>query len=170
MSKKIPFSELKKIFTNRYTTGGERGTEAPGQTKAPSGAQVPFSQLQSAKPDDALHVTKQPRKAVLVVTPFMAEDPAKAAKMNRYALRATKDSLGKNEAPLASHLFYSEVLNVRNPIERDIGLQSQLTWLKAADIVAVYLDFGITPAMQVAINAAVLKNKRIEYRTIGNVA
>lgn len=90
--------------------------------------------------------------------------------MNRYALRATKDSLGKNEAPLASHLFYSEVLNVRNPIERDIGLQSQLTWLKAADIVAVYLDFGITPAMQVAINAAVLKNKRIEYRTIGNVA
>lgn len=61
-------------------------------------------------------------------------------------------------------------LNFRNPIERDLGLQAQLTWLKAADIVAFYVDFGITPAMEVVMNAAKLKNKRIEQRTIGSVA
>lgn len=100
----------------------------------------------------------------------MAEDYALAAKMTRYAVRATKDSMGKNESPLASHLFYSEVLNARNPIERDLGLQGQLTWLKGCDLIAVYLDFGITPAMQVVINHAIAKSRRIEYRTIGNVA
>lgn len=170
MSKKIPFSQLKKILTTRFTTGGERPTNAPGQTKAPSGMQVPFSIIQQARPDDALRVTKQPRKAVLMVTPFMAEDISQSARMVRYATRATRDSLNRNESPLASHLFYSEVLNVRNQIERDIGLQSQLTWIKGCDIVAVYIDFGITPAMQVAINNAIMKSKKIEYRTIGAVA
>lgn len=170
MSTKIPFSKIKQIFTTRFTTGGERPTEAPGQTKPPKGAQVPFSVIQNAKPEDTLRVTKQPRKAVLLVTPFMAEDPAQAARMTRYALRATRDSMNRNEAPLPSHLFYSEVLNVRNPIERDIGLQSQLTWIKGCDIVAVYIDFSITPAMQVVINNAIIRNKKIEYRTIGSVA
>lgn len=167
---KIPFSQLKKIFTTRYTTGGTPPRDAPGQTTPAPGAQVPFSVLQKGNPEDTLRVTKQPRKAVIVITPFAAEDYANAAKMNRYALRATRDSLNRMEAPVASHLFYSDVISARNPIERDIGLQSQLTWLKNCDLVAVYLDFGVTPAMQVAINAAIQRNKKIEYRTIGSVA
>jgi len=61
-------------------------------------------------------------------------------------------------------------LNDKDPIERDVGLQSQLSWLRVADIVAVYVDFRITPAMKVAINNAVLLQKKIEYRTIGAVA
>lgn len=93
-----------------------------------------------------------------------------AMKMSRYAQRATKDSINKNEAPLASQLFFYTVLNDKDPIERDIGLQSQLSWLRVADIVAVYVDFGITPAMKVAMNNAVLLQKKIEYRTIGAVA
>ena len=170
MSKKIPFSKIKPLLTNVFTTGGERPKDAPGQTVAPKGSQVPLSVIQAARPEDALRVTKQPRKAVIVLSPFMAEDPALAMKMQRYAARAIKDSLMKNEAPLASYVFYSDALSPKNPIERDIGLQAQLTWLKGCDILAVYMDFGITPAMQVVINNAMLKVKRIEYRTIGNVA
>lgn len=160
---------LKKVFATRFTTGGKTPTEAPGQTKS-NVAQVPYSLLQDGKPGDVLRVTRQQRRTALLVTPFMAEDPSKAARMVRYALRATRDSLNKGEAPLASHLFFSEVLNIRNPIERDIGLQSQLNWMKACDVVVVYLDFGITPAMQVAINNAILRHRKIEYRTIGAVA
>lgn len=167
---KIPFSQLKKIFATRFQTGGERAQEAPGQTQPAPGAQVPFSFIQQADPDDVLRVTKQPRKAVLIVSPFMAEDYSQSAKMVRYALRATRDSINKAESPLATHLFYSDVLSTRNPIERDLGLQAQLTWMKGCDIIAIYIDFGITPAMQVVINAAKLRNKRIEYRTIGSVA
>lgn len=167
---KLPFSKVEKIMTNRYTTGGPRPTEAPGQTKAPPGGQVPLSVVQDAEPDDVLRVIKQPRRCVVLISPFMAEDYTQAARAKRYADRATRDSVMKQESPLVSHSFYYDTLNVKNPIERDIGLLSQLSWIKNADLVAVYVDLGITPAMQVAINTAILRNKRIEYRTIGNFA
>lgn len=167
---KLPFNDVKKIMTTLYTTGGQPSKEAPGQTKPPTGSTAPKSVIQIAKPEDNLRVTKQPRKNVIICTPFMAEDPALAEKMKRYGKRATRDSIIKNEAPLASHLFFYSVLSDKDPIERDIGLQSQLSWLKVADIVAVYVDFGITPAMKVAINNAKLLQKKIEYRTIGAVA
>lgn len=168
--KPIPYSQIKRILTTRYRTGGKLDTDAPGQTEVPKGVQPIKSVIQDARPDDALRVTKSPRTTTILVTPFMAEDPSNASKMNRYAIRATKDSLNKNEAPLASHLFFSEVLNVKNPIERDIGLHSQLMWMRSAKLVAVYSDFGITPAMQTVINAATQLSKKIEYRTIGATA
>lgn len=168
--KPIPYSQIKRILTTRYQTGGKLDTTAPGQTQVAKGVQPIKSVIQDARPEDALRVTKSARMTALLVTPFMAEDPSNASKMNRYAVRATKDSLNKNEAPLASHLFFSEVLNVKNPIERDIGLQSQLMWMRGAKVVVVYMDFGVTPAMQTVINAATQLSKRIEYRTIGATA
>ncbi|QXN67221.1 hypothetical protein [Stenotrophomonas phage BUCT608] len=40
--------------------------------------------------------------------------------------------------------------------------------MKKAEMVIVYTDGGITPAMQTIINSGEIKNKRIEYRTIGS--
>lgn len=167
---KVPFDKAKQIMTTLFQTGGVVPKDPPGQTKPPKGVQVPNSVIQIAPPENNLRVTKQPRKNVILITPFMAEDPALAMKMSRYAARATRDSLNKNEAPLASHLFFYSVLSDKDPIERDIGLQCQLSWLRVADLIAVYVDFSITPAMKVAINNAKLLQKKIEYRTIGSVA
>jgi hypothetical protein len=167
---KLSFDQVQKIHTTLYQTGGKKPTEAPGQTPAPIGSTVPKSVIQIAPPENNLRVTKQPRRNVILVTPFMSEDPSLAQKMSRYAMRATRDSVLKHEAPLASNLFYYSVLNDKDPIERDIGLHAQLSWLRVADLVAVYVDFGITPAMKVAINNATLLVKKIEYRTIGAVA
>ncbi|WEM34398.1 hypothetical protein [Xanthomonas phage X1] len=167
---KVPYDKAKKILTTLYQTGGQVSRDPVGQTTPPKGSTVPKSVIQAATPENNLRVTKQPRRNVIIITPFMAEDPALAEKMKRYAARATKDSLNKNEAPLASHLFYYSVLNEKDPIERDIGLQSQLSWLKVADVVAVYVDFSVTPAMKVAIDNARLLQKKIEFRTIGAVA
>ena len=167
---KVPFSTVQKIVTNLYQTGGKPSDDPAGQTKAPKGSTAPNSVIQAADPDNNLRVTKQPRRNVILVTPFMAEDPALAEKMKRYAKRATRDSLNKNEAPLASHLFYYTVLNEKDPIERDIGLQSQLSWLRAADLIAFYVDFSVTPAMKVMLENAKRLQKRIEFRTIGAVA
>lgn len=167
---KIPYDKVQKILTTMYQTGGQVPNEPVGQTKPAKGSTAPHSVIQAARPEDNLRVTKQPKRNVILITPFMAEDPALAEKMKRYAKRATKDSLNKNEAPLASHLFYYSVLNEKDPIERDIGLQAQLSWIRVADLVAVYVDFSITPAMKVAINNAKLLQKKIEYRTIGSVA
>lgn len=168
MANKIPFSKFEKIQTTRFQTGGQMSKDPPGQGKSP-GTMAPTSVLQAADPSNALRVTKIPRKAVLVVVPFVAEDPSRASMIDRYALRAFRHSILLNESPLVTNAMFGD-LNFRNPIERDLGLQSQLTWLKAADIVAFYVDFGITPAMEVVMNAAKLKNKRIEQRTIGAVA
>lgn len=165
---KLPFSKVEKILTHRYTTGGHP-SGAPGQTTPAPGTVVPNSVLQDAEPDEVLRVIRQPRRCAIVVTPFHAEDPQKANLANRYALRAVRDSLSRQESPLASHVMYYD-LNIRNPIERDIGLHGQLSWIKNADVVAVYVDLGITPAMQVVINTAMLRNKRIEYRTINAFA
>lgn len=167
---KVPFEKAKQIMTTIYQTGGKVSGHPAGQTVAPEGSTAPKSVIQAATPENNLRVTKQPRKNVILVTPFMAEDPSLAEKMKRYAARATRDSVNKNEAPLASHLFYYSVLSEKDPIERDIGLQSQLSWLKVADIVAVYVDFSITPAMKVAIENAKRLQKKIEFRTIGSVA
>lgn len=167
---KVPFDKAKHIMTTLFQTGGLVSKDAPGQANPNRGVQIPNSVVQDATPNDVLRVTKQPRKNVILITPFMSEDPSLAEKMKRYAARATKDSLNKHESPLASHLFYYSVLNEKDPIERDIGLQSQLSWLRVADIVAVYVDFSITPGMKVAINSARLLQKKIEFRTIGAVA
>lgn len=166
---KMPFSKVAKILTTQFTTGGQMSKDAPGPTKTAKGVMAPDSAVQKADPTEALRVIKQPRKSVIVVTPFVAEDPAKAAMMQRYSLRCFRDALGKTEAPLVTNAMFGD-LNFRNPIERDLGLQTQLAWMKAADLVAFYVDFGMTPAMEVVMNAAKLKQKRIEQRLIGAVA
>lgn len=167
---KIPFAKLLQLKGPLFATGRKPNKMAPGQTETEAGSPAPHSVIQAASPDDVLRVTKQPRKNVILVTPFMAENPRVAAMCQRYAMRAVKDSIAKSEAPLAFHAFYYEVLNVRNPIERDIGLQSQISWVKGCERVVVYVDLGITPAMQVVINAAQTKSKPVEYRTIGDYA
>ena len=128
-----------------------------------------MSTAQGTDPDDVLRVIYAPRRSVVLISPFAAEDFSIAAAVQRYGERCVRDSLGRGESPLASHLFYS-TLNVRNPIERDIGLLSQLSWIPKSDMVAVYVDFGLTKAMEVAINTAQIKSKKIEYRTIGSVS
>lgn len=164
----ISSKSLMRILAPKFYTGDPTNVKAPTQTKVPGVLTVSsaFDKVDQRN----LDVAKYTRKRVLCITPFMAENPSKASQMERYATRALKDSLNRNEAPVMSHLFYYSVLSSNDPIERDIGLHSQLAWLPAADLVAVYVDFGITGAMQVAINYAESKSKKIEYRSIGGVS
>lgn len=162
---KLPFSSAERILAHRFQTGGQ--VKQTSQSKPSPGMQVPNSAIQQANAEDQLRVIRQPRRPVVVVSPFVPEELSKGPKLQRYAIRAVRDSINRNEAPLASHVMYYD-LSIRNPIERDIGLQLQLSWLKHAQAVVVYNDWGITPAMQVVLNAAAVRNKRIEFRTIGD--
>lgn len=170
MAGKVSVRQLEKIFANKTETGGN-----PGRSGVPEDAKVPgvyqvASRLTGKPTDELLNVTVQPRKAVLVLTPFMAENPSKADYMSRFAQRAVQDSSKRNEAPICNHLFYYEFLNTNLTIERDQGFHSVLTWVSKCDILAVYIDQGITQAMQAVINLAQLKSKKIEYRSIASVA
>jgi hypothetical protein len=161
---------LEKILAPHFQTGGVAPSHgAPADPKKPGVYHVDTN-LTNKPPQLALHVAKSNRKATVVLSPFAAEDPAKASRMDRYAKRCVQDSLLKNEAPVANHYFYHEVLNSNLSIDRDIGLQSQLTWIKHADLVAVYIDMGITQAMELAINVAKLSNRSLEFRKIGAVS
>ena len=115
-----------------------------------------------------LNVVKVSRKLAVGISPFLAEDPSKASKMTRYANRAAQDATNRNEALIMANLAFLSPLGA-TAVERDDAFLNLLSWIPRADVVAVYVDYGFTPAMQVAISVAVTKNKKIEYRSVGEV-
>ena len=84
-----------------------------------------------------------------------------------YAQRALLDSIRRGEAPFGSHLLYPQVLRDAKPEQRDLGLAMGFAWGAVADLVAVYIDHGITPGMRKGIERAKAAFQRIEYREIG---
>lgn len=172
MAKKISVDQLNAIMS-RFRTGVASSEEKPGVSpKDPrrKGVQEPQSIIQGQDANLAT-VLKTPRKSVIVLTPFMGEDPSKAKMFERYAQRAVKDSLNRNEAPLAAQLFFYQFFGSNLvQIERDMGLVSQISWVHKCDRVAVYSDFGITQAMNLVLDVARLKNKPVEFRAITSFA
>ena len=74
----------------------------------------------------------------------------------RYARLALRDCLLRYEAPLASHLLYTqpEVLDDNINYEREMGIQAGWNWMEKADYVVVYLDRGVSPGMLRGIRLA----------------
>ncbi len=87
----------------------------------------------------------------------------------RYARRALADSLARGEAPIASHLLYTQpgVLDDGKPEERAKGIDAGLAWGKVAEATAVYVDHGFSRGMNEGIQRAERDGRAIEYRTIG---
>jgi hypothetical protein len=85
----------------------------------------------------------------------------------KYARRAMRDSIERGEAPLASHLLYTQVLSDDNPIERTAGINLGYAWMDYADAVVVYKDYGISEGMMLAIERARSLDIEIVYRQIG---
>lgn len=167
---KISIDLLERILAPHYQTGGQVSSKPIPADPHKQGVYQVGTNLANKSPQVALHVAKPHRKATIILSPFMAEDKANAHKMERYAKRCVQDSILRSEAPVANHYFYYEALNSNLSIERDIGLQSQLIWIKHCDMVAVYIDFGITRAMELAIDTAKISNKHLEFRKIGAVS
>lgn len=84
----------------------------------------------------------------------------------RYALAAMRDSLERGEAPFASHLLYTQVLDDTDPVEREWGIEAGLIWGACADLTVVYTDLGISGGMSYGIAAAESVNRPVEYRSI----
>lgn len=85
-----------------------------------------------------------------------------------YARACMRDSLERGEAPLASHLLYTQpgILDDTNIKERMTGINAGLAWGLHADLVVVYTDRGITPGMQCGIDKAKKNHKPIEFRKL----
>lgn len=76
------------------------------------------------------------------------------------------DSIMRGESPFASHLLYTQeyVLDDKVDRERKLGLETAARFYDAADLVAVYLDRGISNGMRLGIYRAHERGLRIEYR------
>jgi hypothetical protein len=82
----------------------------------------------------------------------------------RYARAAMRDSLLRGEAPMVSHLLYTQVLDDEDPTDRAMGIAAGLAW--KADKTVVYTDCGISRGMEFGVRAAQLAGRPIEYRTV----
>lgn len=106
------------------------------------------------------------------MTPVILESPyAGDIETNlRYARACMKDCLVRQEAPLASHLLYTQpgILDDSNIIERQLGIDAGLIWGSFAAKTIVYTDLGISTGMLYGINHAIKNNRPIEYRRLAS--
>ena len=86
----------------------------------------------------------------------------------RYARACLKDSLRRGEAPLASHLLYTQVLDDGSSFDRSLGINAGLIWGDLAEYAVIYIDRGVTPGMGMGINRHLQNGLAIEYRSLKN--
>jgi hypothetical protein len=108
-------------------------------------------------------------RLVILESPFSADTPLVRALNVTYARRCVRHSLSLGEAPIASHLLYTQtgILDDNDPDEREMGIAAGLAWLKVAEASVVYMDRGISPGMEEGIAAAREAGIPVEYRRIG---
>ena len=89
-------------------------------------------------------------KTVCIESPFrnpLPEVPLIGELYRDYLHDCLRDSLSRGEAPFAGHAYLPAVLNDDDPDERRQGIDCHLAWLKAAEEVALYVDFGVSDGM-----------------------
>jgi hypothetical protein len=86
----------------------------------------------------------------------------------KYARMAVRDSLLRDEAPIASHLIYTQdgVLKDEIPEERRRGIDAGLAWIVKADLHVFYVDYGYSSGMEYALTVAKRYKIPIEERRI----
>ena len=107
-------------------------------------------------------------RLVILESPYAADTPEGIAANVGYARACVRHSLSQNEAPVASHLLYTQVGILRDevPEERQWGIDAGLAWRRVAEASVVYVDRGISRGMEYGIAAAKEAGKPVEYRML----
>lgn len=103
---------------------------------------------------------------VIIESPFKNDDQFIHKENILYAEKCMFDSLNRGESPFLSHLLYTKVLDDNDPEQRKQGIIAASSWIKKADLMAVYTDRGITEGMKEGIKIAENNGIPIEYRRI----
>jgi hypothetical protein len=103
-------------------------------------------------------------RLVIIESPFAGDTETNI----KYARACVKDSLSRGEAPIASHLLYTQpgILNDNDSLERQWGIDAGLAWRRVADASIVYTDKGISKGMQYGIIEAEKAGIPVEYRSL----
>jgi hypothetical protein len=105
---------------------------------------------------------------VIIESPFAGKTHEETTENIEYARACVRDSLLRGEAPIASHLLYTQpgILDDNVPEERQHGIDAGLAWRHVSDGTVVYTDLGISRGMLYGIDAAQDAGKPVLYRKI----
>jgi hypothetical protein len=114
-------------------------------------------------------------KRVEIESPYKPSSASKEARAKelqrnlRYGRACMADSLRRGEAPLASHLLYTQegILDDTIAYQRILGMEAGKAWSRFAQLVVVYADLGISSGMQWGIDRADERGTPVEYRSLG---
>ena len=89
-------------------------------------------------------------KLVVLESPYAGDVDRNVA----YARAAVGDCLRRGEAPIASHLLFTQpgILDDDVPEERRLGIDAGLAWHAVADAIVFYLDLGWSSGMYGALD------------------
>ncbi len=103
-------------------------------------------------------------KLVVIESPYAGN----VAVNEEYARSAMRDCLSRGESPYASHLLYTQpgVLDDTVPEERTLGIAAGFAWAAQADLIAVYVDLGMSRGMGQGVARALKSGQPVEFRTL----
>ncbi len=107
-------------------------------------------------------------RRVILESPYGATAPELIRRHVRYARACVRDSLLRFEAPIASHLLYTQpgILKDEIPSERNQGIAAGLAWLCVAEATVVYTDLGISEGMKHGVRLADEAGVPVERRSL----
>lgn len=108
-------------------------------------------------------------KLVILESPYAASATHTVTQHVEYARACVRDSLGREEAPIASHLLYTQpgILDDLIPEERQWGINAGLAWKAVAQQHVFYTDLGWSRGMLYGKQYAVDAGLIFEERKIG---
>ena len=103
-------------------------------------------------------------KLVILESPYAGD----VVQNLKYARKCLAHSLSLNEAPIASHLLFTQegVLSDNIPEQRLKGIEAGFAWMPHAKAMVVYTDLGISHGMSTAITRANALNLPVMFRQI----
>ena len=103
-------------------------------------------------------------RLVILESPYAGEIDANV----EYARACVRDSLSRGEAPIASHLLYTQpgILRDEDAHERQWGIDAGLAWSRVAEATVVYVDRGISRGMEYGIANADRAGRVVERRSL----
>ena len=110
------------------------------------------------------HLHNWPLKLVIVESPYAGDIKANV----EYARAAMRDSLSRGEAPIASHLLYTQPGILRDEVEdeRQLGIDAGLAWRRVAELAAFYVDRNWSGGMIAARRLYLEEGFPFEVRTL----
>lgn len=103
-------------------------------------------------------------KRVIVESPYAGE----VARNVDYARACVRDSVLRGEAPIASHLLFTQpgILKDAIPHEREMDIAAGLAWRSVADYSVFYVDRGWSKGMLASVNSAAQQQLPFRIRSL----